>query len=128
LFPTRSANNLPSCPAGSPAGCVYSFNIIYTPAPSSEQFIEPPINTFCNGSNIQEAFKACEDPSVSANVVNGFMNSTLIIEHKWNSALSDGSIATVWLVGNYTWNVGGDLGYTPPTTFDVPQLEMYAIA
>ncbi|KAH8598938.1 hypothetical protein B0O99DRAFT_683676 [Bisporella sp. PMI_857] len=117
------------CPGGSPAGCVYSFNISFTPDPNDTSFFqEPAFNTWCNGTNIQGELQPCLDGSIKTEVVNGAQNSTLIVQHKWYQELNDGYIATVWIVGNYTWTYSEENHYTPPTTFNVPQLEQYAIA
>ena len=118
-----------TCPSGSPAGCVYGFNISYTPDPAdTSSFLEPAFSTFCNGTNIQGEFKPCQDPSVVTNVINGWQNSTLIVQHKWYEDLGDGSKATVWIEGNYTWVLNGTNGYQAPSSFHVKQTSQYAIA
>lgn len=109
----------------SPAGCVYNFNIT-TNAYSTSPVTEPAFSTYCHGTNIQDKLVECADTTVSANEVNGWSNYTLVIQHKWNQELENGGgVATYWIVGNYTIVVDGS---PAPTTFEVPQLEYYAIA
>jgi hypothetical protein len=67
----------PGC-GTSPAGCAYSFSISYTPSHGST---EPGFSTTCSGTNIQNEFRPCADASISSNEVNGFENSTLIVQH-----------------------------------------------
>ncbi|KAG9245617.1 hypothetical protein BJ878DRAFT_500683 [Calycina marina] len=120
-----------ACPAGSPAGCVYSFNLVFMPTNSSSPspFPEPSIDTFCNGTNIQTAPHACTDVSVSTNLVNGAQSSTLVVTHMWHPTLSDGSMATTWVVGNFTYEIPDASGsYDPPVEFEVPRTEWFAVA
>jgi hypothetical protein len=109
-------------------GCIYTFNISTstTTPPASSPVAEPAFHTFCQGTNVQDALVACDDPSVSANEVNGWSNYTLVVQHQWQQELEgDGGVATYWVVGNYTIVVDGA---PAPAAFEVPQLEWYAVA
>jgi hypothetical protein len=65
----------------------------------------------------------CEDPSITTNALPGTSNETIVVQHQWNTNLTDGSEATVWIVGNTTL-----VGFPFPSSFEVPQFEEFAIA
>ena len=86
----------PGC-GTSPAGCVYAFNITYTPPYGSSQASEPAFSTSCQGTNIQGSYRACTDASVSSNEYSNGLNDTLMVQHVYTSGE-----ATYTVTGNVT--------------------------
>jgi len=116
----------------SPGGCTYSFNIsTHAPPPAtaynpSSPYPEPAFSTFCSGTDVQNRFVACDNPNVLANEVPGVSNLTLMIQHVWQAPLAgdEGEVGTFWILGNHTIV----FPIVKPAAFEVPQMEMYAIA
>lgn len=85
----------PGC-GTSPAGCLYTFNISYSPSYGSQ---EPAFSTSCQGTNIQGSYKPCADASVSSNEYSNGLNDTLMVQHVYN-------------VGEATYTVTGNVTIT----------------
>ncbi|RDL41784.1 Uncharacterized protein BP5553_01763 [Venustampulla echinocandica] len=98
----------------SPGGCAYSMTL----STHSSTENEPAFSTTCKGTNVATAYQACEDPAIATREVNGFQNVTLAVRH-----IYDVGEAQYTIRGNITIKVP-----EAPTTFDVPQLEISAIA
>jgi len=65
----------------------------------------------------------CENPQITTNAVPGTSNETIVVQHNWIANLTGGGEAEFWIVGNVTI-----VGFPFPSTFEVPQMEEFAVA
>lgn len=130
-FPNYSVTNYTT--GCSPAGCVYDFDISYTPASSCEgyaQICEPAFSTHCNGTDIQGELRACHDELITTNEIPGWSNVTLQIRHQWDQDVTtgDGGVdGRFWAVANHTVVVGVGNG-GKKASFEVGVVEIGGVA